>query len=526
MKYLLEKMNKTRGYLLLANIILVFFLILLSNLKILPLGSIGDFLFLSFLFLAFALYRPGWAFLFFIGTIALENINLAPENLGIMVRPYQFFAAITIFAVLVRLAAKRMNFELPKFSWVDGLLIIFALAGFISALGNEVFKLTFKQSVIASSFVVIYFLVRIFVQSLDDLKKIIPFFLSSSVIVVLYGIWQNVRFLHGFNSFEAMPGRPNGTFAEADWYGIYLVLMLAILFSVIYYFRQKLEIRNSKLLVASCWLLTTLTFISLILTVSRSAWLGALAVTVLYLLIIFTNLKLNPKNWQWKNTINIKIRILLSLAVSIAIVYFFHLTNFQLFNRAESAGTGLQKITISCLKNEELSSSEIQELSSLEKIGCRHINLEEIDAEKAKSHFIIEVYRKDPNVSIRSEIYQKSWQQIKAHPILGIGWGSIGKILGTDGNGNALNSSNILLEIWLGAGILGLASFLLFWSYILIASLKAFRGDKPGFSAYSLFIFVAWIALTIPNLFNAGIFLSLLWVFSGISVSLLNYKAE
>ena len=518
MKYLLEKINNTRGYLLLASLFLVFFLILLSNLKVLPIGNIGDFLFLTFVFLAFALYRPGWAFLFFIGTIALENINLAPESLGIAVRSYQFFAAITIFAVLVRLAARRLNFKLPRFHWVDGLLIIFALAGFISALGSSASKLAFKQSLVALSFVAIYFLARIFIQNTEDLKKIIPFFLSSSVIVVLYGIWQNVRFSQGLSSFETMPGRPNATFTEADWLGIFIVFLIATLYSIIYYFfrqrRISLWLTNSFL-----YLLLTASYIILILTVSRSAWLGALAVTISYLLIIFTNLSLNPKNWQWKNTLKIKLQILLSIIISVAIVYFFNLTSFQLFNRAESTGTGLQKITISCKSEGFLElGSRIDSVNELNQYGCRHINLEEIDAEKENGNFVTEVYRKDPNIGIRGEIYQKSWEQIKAHPLLGIGWGSIGEILGRDGRGAILNSSNLFLEIWLGAGILGLASFLLFWSYILVASLKAFRANNNRESTvYSLFILVAWIALTIPNLFNAGIFLGILWIFLGIS---------
>jgi hypothetical protein len=544
MKYLLEKINSTRGYLLLANIFLAFFLILLSNLKILPLESIGDFLFLIFVVLAFALYRPGWAFLFFIGTIALENINLAPASLGVAVRPYQFFAALIIIAILVRFAVKRLNFEFPKFHWADGLLIIFAVAGFLSAFGSEASKISFKQSIVAMSFVAIYFLVRIFIQNTEDLKKVIPFFLSSSIIVVLYGIWQNVRFSQNLSNFEAMPGRPNSTFTEADWLGIFLVFLIAVIYSTIYFFlkngsEEKSVISNqfstrlpdgqvSKFTISKIFFYFALTasYIVLILTVPRSAWLGALAVTIAYLLIIFMKLKLNPREWQWKNTLKINILILISLTASIAIVHIFHLTNFQLFNRAESTGSGLQKITVSCLKNEELSSSEIQELSSLEKIGCRHINLEEINSEKERGNFVTEVYRKDPNINIRSEIYQKSWQQIKTHPILGIGWGSIGKVLGQDGQGTPLNSSNIFFEIWLGAGILGLASFLAIWLYIPIKSLQNFYTQSAGFPAYSLFIVLAWLALTIPNLFNAGIFLGFLWVFSGIAISLLNSQEK
>src|SRR4030042_4801899 len=220
--------SKPSFYLIAANVLLVFFLILLSNLGVLPIKNFGNFIFFTFLLLLLVLYRPGWSFLFFAGSIALENIDVSPAEIGINVRPYQLFATLTIVAVLVRLLVKRLNFELPKWRWIDGAVIIFAIAGLVSSFLAPDKLLSFKQSIVAASFAAIYFLARVFIQNSDDLKKIVPFFLSSSVIVIFYGIWQNIRFIYGADSFEAMPGRPNGTFAEPDWLGIYLVLLLAV----------------------------------------------------------------------------------------------------------------------------------------------------------------------------------------------------------------------------------------------------------------------------------------------------------
>ncbi|HHE45995.1 MAG TPA: hypothetical protein ENL05_01465, partial [Candidatus Moranbacteria bacterium] len=128
-------LSKPRNYLVLANILLVFFLILLSNLGILPFKNWGDFSFFTLITFIFALYRPSWAFLFFIGTIMLENIDLAPKNLGLTIRPYQFIGALTILAVLARLALKRLDFNLPKINWQDKAVAIFTATGFISILG-------------------------------------------------------------------------------------------------------------------------------------------------------------------------------------------------------------------------------------------------------------------------------------------------------------------------------------------------------------------------------------------------------
>lgn len=272
-------------------------------------------------------------------------------------------------------------------------------------------------------------------------------------------------------------------------------------------------------------LLATL-YIILILTVSRSAWLGAGFITFLFLFIILTNLKFHPKNWQLKEFLKILRNLAYAIIGSILIIYIFHLTDFKLFERAQSTG-GLQKITISCKKIDGNPATNggiyydlvqcpeiIENIEELRYCDCRFINLEEIDIEKAKGNEIKEIYRKDPNINIRQQIYQKSWEQIKNSPILGIGWGSIGQVLGADERGASLNSSNIFLEVWLGSGIVGFLAFIAIWIYILIsAALNFLNGNK----AYGIFLILGIFAILIPNLFNAGIMLGFLWVFWGIS---------
>ncbi len=524
MNGIFEKISRPGFYLLAGCVALVFFLILFSNLDLLPLKNPADFLFLAFIFLAFALYRPGWAFLFFVGTIALENIRLAPENLAISVKPYQFIGALALAAVLIKSLFKKLGFHLPKLNKFDLLPLIFAISGFISALASPVSKLALKQSVVALSFVALYFLARIFVQNISDLKKIIPFFLGSSAVVVFYGIWQNIAFQNGWTHFEVMPGRPNSTFAEADWYGIFLVFLLSVLYSLIYRehipeidsLKSASQITDRKLLTVGCWLLITFTFISLILTVSRSAWLGAFTTTFVFLFFILTNLKINPRKWNFRQFFPILRNLAVAIICSLAVIHISNLTAFQLGNRAQSAGTGLQKITAACEKDiilpEKITSSE-----ELIRYGCRHINLEEIKPEKMRGSFIKEVYRIDPNINIRAEIYRKSWETIRRNPGWGIGWGNAAKILGADERGTPLNSSNIFLEVWLGAGIPGVFSFIFIWINVTIKALGLFSGVDRENKIFGLFLFLGSAAVVVPNLFNAGIFLGFLWLFLGIA---------
>jgi len=527
--------NKNQIILLMVNVFLIFFLILLSNMKVLPL-QLGDFIFFAILTLALALYRPGWVFLFFAGTVMLENINLAPAELGIAIRPYQFFGGLTILAIIIRLSTNRLNFKLTKLIWYDFLIIIMGVASFLSVAGSQTKGVSLKQSVIVVSFIFLYFLARNYVQTTDDLKKIIPFFLSSSVVVMFYGIWQNVRFLHNLSSFEVMPGRPNASFAEADWLGIFLVLLLAAMYSVIYFFDRdrdnavsvisnfqfpifkQFSISKYQIFKTALYLFLTLVFISLILTVSRSAWLGALGVTAIFLFVAFTDLKWNFQQWQWKETIRLKIKIISAFIISLAIVYIFSLTNFQLFNRVRSTGTGLQKITIACPGGLDMAIPQtVNSEDEYVRYGCRHINLEEIDQEKKIGNIVSEIYRKDPNVNIRSVVYGKSWRLIKEHPVLGIGWGTISDFLGTDERGAGLNASNIFLEVWLGAGLLGLLSFIAIWAFVIAAALKNFLRKDTDTKTAGLFILLGFFALLIPNMFNSGILLGFLWLFLAVA---------
>ncbi len=535
LKNFFQKFKGTYAYLLLANIFLVALLILLSNLNILPIPDFGDFIFFLIIGLAFALYRPGWSFLFFIGTTALENINIAPKELGIAVRPYQFFGALTLLAVLIKLPSKKINFKLPRFGWNDLFVAIFIIAGFFSALGSSINKTaSLKLSVIALSFAALYFLARIFIQNFEDLKKIIPIFLSSSLVVLIYGIWQNIRFAEGFYSFEVMPGRPNATFTEADWYGIFLAFLLAIIYSLIYFFNMESEkvspkipnfkfkisnlIQNSNFEIQFFFLhiLLIISYISLILTVSRSAWLGAFAITFIFLLIILTDLKFDLKKWDWKYFWQTLRNLAIAGILSFGIIYLFNLTTFQLGNRVQSTASGLQQITVAC-KTDIALPQKIGDVSQLAPYGCQHINLQDIAKDETQGLFVKEIYRIDPNVNIRSVIYQRSWQEIKTHPVLGIGWGNISKILGKDEHGNGLNSSNIFLETWLGAGILGLIALVLFIFYIIIETIKHFRKNDGKEKSAGLFFLLGILALIIPNFFNAGIFLAILWAFFGIT---------
>jgi len=136
-------------------------------------------------------------------------------------------------------------------------------------------------------------------------------------------------------------------------------------------------------------------------------------------------------------------------------------------------------------------------------------------------------------VLTRGQIYKKSFEIVRTHPILGVGFGTITQMLGTDERGSGLNESNIFLQIWVGSGILGLASFIIIFGYLLIYSFRRISPICPlnrligcpivkdDFEkTLNIFIFFGLIALLIPNLFNAGLLMGLFWLVSATFISL------
>ncbi|MEK9151097.1 MAG: O-antigen ligase family protein [Patescibacteria group bacterium] len=504
-------------------------LIALSFTATLPLDPV-NFAFFSFIGFLCALYRPGWAFLLLIGMLPYEIISIAPAGFGIMIRPYQWLLALIVLALAVRLALGR--FPLEKFVpniW-DVLLIVFGVSSFFSALMSDDQAAALALSVILASFICLYFVCRLFVRSTDDARMLLPFLFSSFLVVSCYAILQNILFLSGRESLEVMAGRPNATFSEADWLGGYLAAIITALGALIVspaLVSRYAPLRTARVIFS---VLLFFGFTALILSVSRSAWLAALAGLASALLIF---------GWQrgifdalyWRNTqilkraFFVKLFISLPFCAALLLVYISGLTPFDLLDRSKSVVSGDQKITIACGQAVSLP-DRIDSLEALAGYGCEHIRLEDIAAKRAAGAYVTEISRNDPNVDIRQGIYGKVVGIIRAHWFAGVGFGVISEYLGTDGRparnassadsrndaggGAGLNASNIFLEVWLGAGVIGALAFVAFW--VGLAGKWLYLGLRKR-SSLALILFSTVISATVFNLFNSGLFLGWLFVF-------------
>lgn len=512
-------LSMNKRLLLCGNILFGIVFIVLQNSGILPLDT-THFVFFSFVVLLFALYRPGWAFLLFIGMLPYEVITLGVPLAGMELRPYQWLTLLLFVALSIRLVTRKMTFRLFRPQWFDVLSIVIALGAFLPALtsfgGN-----TIKQGLVVTSFVGIYFLGRIFFRATLDLKQALPFFLGSSVVVCAYSIWQNIRFLSGEQSYQVMAGRPNATFSEADWLGLFAVVAIALLWTLLVAVTEKkseslsLKTVTRKPLFWCLFFLQILSFIVIIIAVSRSAWIALAGVGLSLTLTALVYHRHNMRMF-FSRALLFGANTVVAFLCAVSIIYFFHLTSFQLFQRIEST-TGLQQITISC-KSGATVPKEIQKVEDLAPLGCEHILLEDIEREKELGNVVATVYRPDPNVSIRKEIYGKVWGIITTHPLLGIGWGNATTILGSDERGAGLNASNMFLEVWLGSGILGLIAFMILWGLIAFAALYGTFFEPGEERFFSFFIWSGWVGITIFNMFNSGMLLGFFFIFLALGV--------
>lgn len=476
------------------------------------------FFFFSFVLFLFASYRLGWTFLFFVALIPLEIVDVAPTLLGgLALRPYQWVAGILLLAVGTRFLLGRLPFRLFQPCWFDTLPIIIALGGFLSLMGAPDPKLALKQVIVFVSFVAIYFLGRIFWRTLYDVRQTLPFFFVSSSVVFGYALWQNIRFRFGQESFQVMAGRPNATFPEADWLGMFTLVVLGAILALLLRYRlvssRSWKQASEKWQLGLLFVSLVLTLTVLILTMARSAWLGAVALTIVFLLgVLFEH------GWQGvrasaKNVVFPLGTLFISLLLALGFIYFLALSPFQLLSRIQSTG-GLQMITVACDAPVTLP-ERITAVSELDTFRCRHIDLEAIEAEERAGKFVTEIARPDPNVAIRKEIYSTLVTLVRDHFLVGIGWGSAELFLGTDERGSGLNASNVFFEVWLGSGIIGLLAFVVLWGALFFASLRWFwqAENTSEEKTLAVFLFSTLAGLTVFDLFNSGILLGFFFLF-------------
>lgn len=528
--------------------IVVFFLnsgLILLNVLGLANASTIFFAFFCLALLVLAVKNPRWSFWVFVALLPLENVIVTPQSFPIYLRPYQLAGGIlSVVLIFLALAGKRKVALLgfgkiclfcrifaknrcrtngrKDFGYFDRLVFALPIFAFLAVLVAPDRGLAIKGALVLSSFVLLFWLSRNFFQTNRQKLEALWFFSLGAVPVVLFGLYQAVAFSNGWQSLEVFQGRINGTFAEPDWFGMYL----AFLFAIELWCLLLLDLSTNATMIGYVRAVTLgkitayldLFLISslILLTVSRSAWVAAAVVLAVYFGANFWFSQLKKEAWK---------SFFVLLAVVFASFLFVSrsgLSDFHFGNRAVSSVTGMQKITISCKSPNSGVPQNIDEVGQLKMYGCRHIDLEEIGSEKAGGRFVGEVYRPDPNVDVRKKLYGRTWETIKKYPLTGIGVGSSALVLGADEHGSGYNASNIFLEIWISMGIFALACFSFVLFFVPVKLIKNIFDNRKSKNVmrFGSFTMISFGAIVIPNLFNAGLLMGFLWVWLALLVSL------
>ena len=464
------------------------------------------------LILFFAVRDPLVVAVLFVAALPLEIVYLVPENSAIAIRPYQFLGVAALCgAIYNHIYTKKFVIQIHWHIY-DVLVGSLAVISVVLVGATDQTMAAVQQTVVLISFVMLYGVTRIFVRDIKDVIALLPVMIASGVVVSGYAILQNVIYYIGGRHLEVMPGRPNATFSEPDWLGVYLVFVCALCISYLFYTVYHKHVW--RFFDMGLFGSMTIVMTALILTAARSAWLGVGCVVIAYACALFfrRKYKLFTRHIAWIGS---------AVGIALMVVVFGRLTSFSLSDRLHSTQSGKQEITVACDNAEGadtlIHQQVIDSVNQLNAYGCWHINVEDINYENSQGNSIVTVYRNDPNVVIRKQIYSKVIVAITDRPWTGYGWGSSKMLLGMDERGTPLNASNIFLEAALSMGLVGVS--VLCMIFVITGVRAAFlfmRAQSMSTKSVALMSGLCVVAIVIPNLFNAGLFLGYIWVSFGL----------
>ena len=461
------------------------------------------------------LLKPRWGMIFLVFTTVLDNVSL----LG--ARPYQWlvFLIVTTWIVLFHInyfskkqgAGDNIIVALFKdfknywkhnraFALVLALLFLSSLIGIINA-PNQAFSL--KQAVVLAFALVIAFLVNRRAQENSQQFQVMSWaFILASIPVGLFALYQNIAHEYGFDSFEVMPARPNSTFYEPDWLGIYVAFVLVLL---VYQLMLRGNVfkaaENRAKTLAQCfgiWMLFLLNTIVLIISVARASWVAITGAFLGFFGLAFVALifkKIPAKTFF--RVLQVTLGWVLATGLALILIHFLNLTRFNLKDRV-----------LSIVNQEHI-------VTMAEKDGVKiKIDLEEINFYQEQGWLISEEKIEDENVTARFSAYANNWELAQKHWLLGQGQGSI--LAERD---FVHNANNIFYEWLIAGGILGFSAFVA----LMLMCLKEviyllFLKDSSKGQLFNEAV-LALMGVTViffTNLFNSGVLFVPMWVMIGL----------
>ncbi len=482
--------------------------------------SYPDFIFITLLVFGCGFYRPQWVFALALTLLPLETLSLLPPEAPLTLRPTLLLGCAALLGYVLKSGFTNSFSRILRINGADFAVIAIFVGTLLGLLIDQDRTDQGRYLLILAMLLTTYIMTKLFFYHTQARTLAWGSVAVSGILVAGYGVTQNILFNAGLIHKQAMPGRPNGTFAEADWLGIFLILPLIVVSAWLFIRKPKILDSLSQALVNT--LLTIALFliqITLVLTVARSAWIGALVgVSALSCLI-----------WRMRGLQQVLISLVGqgSIAVlALILINGLSLSTFNLEQRLQSTA-GLQEITIACEASSSCTSTfscpipiTITDITELEPYNCTFIDLEEISSKEDEGLIVTTTKRPDPTVSVRQEIYQTSLQEIKNNPFLGIGWGMVGQKLGEDEHGNTHNSANLAVQLIISIGVFGIGAILLLTAMSIVIFARFMRHTPSANPEEGDVIIATTLSsatgIFAANMFNAGLLQHYMWFILGL----------
>lgn len=394
---------------------------------------------------------------------------------GITIRGSQIFALITLFSWLFAFLTKRVNFQIKNPLLVP--VFFFFGASVISMVNAQNFSRSISVFLFNAFVILVSLMLPCLISDKKILIKIIYVILASAFVVSLFGLYQFLGDVSGLppeltglreqytKSVFGFP-RVQSTALEPLYFANFLLIPIALCLSLL--LSKNLRSLKKNIFLIS---LLALSCVSLILTLSRGAYLAFGALMILFFLIYF------------KSFFSLKRLLILGL---IGVVAAFSVLGFLKFTGKEkNIGTFLKQAA---------------------------------------------AFQKGVAVKERETTYATAWKMIEEQPILGFGPGSFGPYAAVSFHVQPkegwLITNNLFLEIWAEEGIFGLASFTALIFILILRTLKAWQTahlKKESFlKALLLGLFVAFLSILVQYQTFSILYILHFWFLIGLLLTAQN----
>ena len=368
--------------------------------------------------------------------------------------PGQVLFALFIFSSFVHFVLNR-NMTI-RFPVTTKLMTIYLCVGLLSLWDATNIYQGLTELIKWLQILVVLVIVFNYCVNQDKEKWVIGFVIASGFLQALIGLWQFIIRGTGPVSFELASGlfRAYGTFEQPNPFGGFMGILWPIAVGVFLSLLQTRASKQPKYTYRTLVVMTLVVAISLICALiasySRGAWIGSIAAFIVMLFFL-----------PYRPIIGVG-SVIVTIALGTMVVY-LGLVPDHLENRITS----------------------ILEYVSVQDV--RRVSIDEVNF----------------SVVERAAHWQAASKMVEAHPWLGVGMGNYQVVYPEYRLANWKSplghAHNVYLNVAAETGVIGLSSYILFWGYVFLKTIRVLRRSTNWNRGIALGLLGAWTHLGVHN---------------------------